>query len=357
MTISDIIRLRLHNQSISHPKFKTPGEVVQWLVAVQAQDYLGSLWAIGLRLHNATESAVEQAIADRTIVRTWPQRGTLHFVAAPDVRWMLKLLTPRIVSGSAARCRQLELDDAVFTQSRKLLERMLRGKSRRRDAVYRLLESEKIPTGNGRGLHILWRLAQNGVICFGAREGKQQTIALLEEWVPPSKPLTRDESLAEIARRYFTSHGPATLADFIWWTGLTANEAQAALAMARSHLEQEVIDGSTYWLALTASVPKNISGHAYLLPSFDEYFAGYKDRHFLFVAPRGRKVNFWDNILGSPTVLINGKAVATWKRTFKKNKIVIEKDLFTSLSPAETRAVSAAEKRYSEFLEQPTART
>lgn len=356
MTTSDVVRLRLHNQSISRAKFQKPGEVVRWLGAVQAQDYLGSLWAIGLRMQHATQAAIEQAIADRSIVRTWPQRGTLHFVAAADVRWMLKLLTPRIVSGSAARRRQLELEDVTFTRSRKLLERALRGgKQMRRDAVYRLFESERISTANGRGLYILWRLAHDGILCFGARQGKQQTIALLEEWVPPAKPLSRDESLAEIACRYFTGHGPATLPDFIWWSGLTATDARAAVEMAKSRLEQENVDGSTYWLAPTASVPKVISRSAYLLPSFDEYFVGYKDRRSLFVAPHGRRINFWDNILGSPTVLVNGKAVATWKRTFKKDRIVIEKDLFTALTPAESRAVAAAEQRYGEFLEQPVA--
>lgn len=202
---------RLHNQRIAGAGFKRPGEVVAWMGAVQAQDYLGALWALGLRMKTASEQVIEQAIADRTVVRTWPMRGTLHFVAPEDVRWMLALLTPRVIAGRRARYRQLELDQKAFDRSGDVLTRALEGgRQLTRGALFKTLNSAGIATSGQRGIHILARLAQDGLLCFAAREGKQQTFALLEEWVPPARMLDRDEALAELAGRYFTSHGPAT---------------------------------------------------------------------------------------------------------------------------------------------------
>src|SRR5262249_26765744 len=185
---ANFIHQRLHNQHLAGSSFSSPDEAVRWFGAVQAQDYPGSLWAIGMRVQNATESAVEQSIAERKIIRTWPMRSTLHFVPPEDVRWMLKLLTPRVIVRSQARYRQLELDDGVFTQCRKLFEKALQGgKQLSRDAMYKVLLAEGISTSESRGLHILGRLAQDGVICFGSRQGKQQTFVLLHEWVPEAK--------------------------------------------------------------------------------------------------------------------------------------------------------------------------
>src|SRR5262249_6103388 len=197
MTSSDIARLRLHNQRIARGTFEHPSDVVAWLGAVQAQDYLGALWAVGLRMRNAVEADIEQALADRTIIRTWPMRGTLHFVAAADARGMLELLTPRIVANNTQRpVRQFDLDARKFARSKDLFERGLEGGRRlTRNAMYKVLEAGGVSTAGQRGLHILWRLAQDGVICFGAREGKQQTFALLDEWAPKAKRMSRDKSL------------------------------------------------------------------------------------------------------------------------------------------------------------------
>jgi hypothetical protein len=206
-----IAQYRLLNQRIADSQWQQPHQAVSWLGAVQAQDYLGSLSAVGARTQGATEKTIEQAIADRAIVRTWPMRGTLHFVAASDVRWMLALLTPRILARSKRRFQELELDDAVLARSEELLEKALQGgKQLQRDEIYRLLEQANISTASQRGYHILWRAAQQGHICLGPRSGKQQTFALLEEWVPTARPLAREEALVELTSRYFTSHGPAT---------------------------------------------------------------------------------------------------------------------------------------------------
>src|SRR5215475_2141464 len=189
MTNSDIARLRLHNQRIAGATFGRPADVVAWMGAVQAQDYRGALWAVGLRMRNAVEADIERALANRTIIRTWPMRGTLHFVAAADARWMLELLTPRVVENNAQRLlRQFGLDEAAFARSKDLVALALQGaKQLTRNAMYEVIDTGGVSTAGQRGLHILWRLAQDGVICFGAREGKQQTFALLDEWAPKAK--------------------------------------------------------------------------------------------------------------------------------------------------------------------------
>lgn len=354
MTSLDIAHQRLQNQHIARAMFEKPGDVVAWLGGVQAQDYLGALWAVGLRTLNVTEADIEQAIADRTIVRTWPMRGTLHFVAAADIRWILGLLTPRIVAGSARRFQQLDLDDAVFARSKKLFVKALQGnKQLTRGALYKLLEAAGISTASQRGLHILWRLAQDGIICFGAREGKQQTFALLDEWVPMAKTLKRDEALAELARRYFTSHGPATVQDFVWWTGLTTADAKTGLEMVKPKLAHEIVDDQTYWLPRNMPVVKDASPTSYLLPGFDEYMVGYKDRSAVIAPAHSERVNPGSKGMLSPTIVLDGRIVGTWKRTFKKDAVIITTSRFTAPRKSETRAFSASANRYGTFLGMP----
>ena len=243
---NDIIRHRLYNQQIAGTKFLKPEEIVERLGAVQAQDYSGGLWGIGLRLPGSTLVDIEKALNERKIIRTWPMRGTLHFVPAQDAKWMLELLTPRVIRRSARRYKELGLNDEIFERSEELISQALEGgRQLTREALYDVLAKGGINPEGQRSYHILGYLAQKGVICLGAREGKQQTFVLFDEWVADSRRLERDEALAEIARRYFASHGPATLQDFTWWTGLAAADAKAGLEMVKSDLMQEVVDGKT----------------------------------------------------------------------------------------------------------------
>jgi hypothetical protein len=353
MTSFDIAHQRLYNQHISSAIFDKPGDVVGWLGAVQAQDFLGSLWAVGLRTRNATEQDIEKALADKIIVRTWPLRGTLHFVAAADVRWMLELLTPRIIAASASRRQRLELDDTLFERSKALFVRALQGgRQLPRQAMYGLLDAAHISTAGGRGLHILCRLALDGVLCFGAREGKQQTFALLDEWVPKARTMARDEALTELAKRYFTSHGPATLQDYVWWSGLRTSDAKAGLEMAKRHLVREVIDGQIYWFASSMPTAKKARPAAYLLPPFDEYTVAYKDRDAVLDPSYARQVNSGNGIF-SPIIVVDGQIVGTWNRTLKKDTVVIKLSPFAKLKEAETRALTEAAERYAEFLNTP----
>ncbi len=355
MTSVDIARWRLHNQHLAQAPFEKPGDVVRWLGAVQAQDYLGSLWAIGLRMRQATEATVEQAIADRAIIRTWPMRGTLHFVAPEDVRWMLELLTPRIIARNKPRLlRQFDLDDAAIARSKDVVLNALRGGKRlTRTALYKVLEAAHIPAANQRGLHITWWLAQDGVICFGARQGKQPTFVLLDEWAPATRTLERDEALAELARRYFVSHGPATVQDFAWWSGLAIADARAGLELAKPHLAHEDVDGRTYWLSPTAPAVKDGPPSAYLLPAYDEYTVGYTDRSGVLSRTRAQGVTLDSFAVLGPTIVVDGQIVDTWKRAFDQGSAVVTQGHVVSPTEAEAQALAAAAGRYSAFLGLP----
>ena len=343
--------VRLANQHVSRPTFRDPADVVRWLGAVQAQDYLGGLWAVGLRTKGATEAAVEDAIARRTIVRTWPMRGTLHFVAAEDVRWILPILTPRVVAGAQSRFRQLGLDAATFTKGARVAEKALAGGNVvRRDRLYEIWKAAGIATHESRGLHLLGVLSQRGLLCFGPRDGKQQTFTLLEEWVPVGRTLERDAALGELARRYFTSHGPATLQDFVWWAGLTVADARAGLQAAASELGREAIGEQEYYYAQDQPVGQPGSLEVFLLPPFDEYLVAYRDRSASLDAQYQPRVVPGGNGIFNPIVVIDGRVTGLWKRTFKKDTVVMTFSPFTSWSEAQARAIAVAAERYGQFV-------
>jgi hypothetical protein len=348
---------RLYQQRLSQNPLATPGEVVAWLGAVQAQDYLGALWAIGLRMQHATEADIEQAMADGVIVRTHPMRGTWHFVAAADVRWLLTLMAPRRIASNASWYRRLELDDATFAKSNAVFAKTLQGgKQLTRRELAAKLEQAGISTAGLRLTFILSRAELDAVIASGARRGKQFTFALLDELVPVSKALERDEALAELARRYFTSHGPATLQDFVWWSGLIVADARAGLEMVKSQFIKEVIGGRAYWTSpinrVATSVESRFIGGAsptaYLLPAYDEYTVAYKDRSAILDPAYAKQAR---NGIFSPAIVINGQIVGTWKRTMKKDAVIITPSLFTPLKKAETHSLAASANQYSAFLD------
>lgn len=360
LNMIDIASQRLLNLGIAEPKAATVGQIVARLGAVQAQDWPGTLWALGLRTPGARQADIEQAIAERTIVRTWPMRGTLHFVAAADVRWMLALGMSHTIASHAGRHRQLELDEVVFARSKDLLVPALQGGNQlTRPEIFEVLERGNISCAGQRGIHILWRLAQEGLVCFGLPDGKHTTFVLLDEWLAASDTsvspgvLERDEALAKLAHRYFTSHGPATLQDFVWWSGLRVADARAGLEGAKPKLEQAVVDGQTYWLSPEMPTLLNSSPTAYLLPGFDEYLLGYRDRRAVLDPAYNQKIVPGSNGIFMPTIICAGRVVGTWKRAFKKNTVIITLEPFAPLSQAQLQAVEVAAERYGHFMGRP----
>ncbi len=351
MTSRDVALLRLANQQIAASQCREPEEVVAALGAMQAQDYLGTLWAIGLRLPAATEAKIERAIADRTIIRTWPLRSTLHFVAAADVHWFLELLGPRIISTANFLNERLGLDAAELSRIRKTLFKALQGSQQlTRGEVYTTLERAKISMEGHRGRHILWRMGVERVICFGTRRGKQVTFTLLDEWVPPARKLDRDAALADLIVRYFNGHGPAKLDDFVWWSGLKVSDAKAGLAMVSSQLESLTVNNQLYWMQPGRPLLEKRTPIVNLLPGFDEYLLGYRDRTAALDPLHAQKIQPGSNGMFASTIVVNGKVAGTWRRVLAKKSVKIGINLFGSLTNGETRMLEEAIRRYCTFL-------
>jgi winged helix DNA-binding protein len=320
--------------------------------AVQSQDYFGGLWAIALRLRPCSgEAAMEEAVAARTIVRTWPMRGTLHFVPAADVRWMLKLLTPRAIARSAGRYRELGLDTAAFAKSGKILARALRGgKALTRPEVYATLAKGGVSPEGQRGIHILGHLAQEGLLCFGARRARQPTFVLLDEWLPPAREPTRAAALAALAERYFASHGPATVQDFAWWTGLLVKDARAAIEAAAARLVKDSASGEAWrWAESPATSRDGKAPAAVLLPAWDEYIVAYQDRtHAL--GHLGENTRHALAMVGRPVVLVDGRVVGSWRRTLTARRARVIVEFWIPVTDSQRRAVDEAAARHGRFL-------
>jgi len=336
MKFEEIGRSRIDAQGIARANFAKAGEAVAWLGAMQAQDFAGSKWSMGLRMPEAIEADIDRAIAKGEIVRTWPMRGTLHFVAARDVHWMRELLTPRVLATGRRRHEELELTDAVMARCGKIFEQALGGgRHLTREALSDLLEKSKISASGPRSYHIFWRLAQEGLICFGIHEGKQPTFTLLAEWVPACAKREREESLAELARRYFTSHGPATAQDLAAWSGLVAADVKLAVELAAKELRQEKIEGKIYYMAPDASAPSAESKRLFLLPGFDEFMLGYRDRSPSLEAKHATKIVPGSNGVFVGTVVENGRVIGTWKREIVRGEVVVECKPFGKFSAAQ----------------------
>ena len=352
MTPDGILELRLRNQGLDRAAFRKPEDVVSWFGAVQAQDYLGALWALGQRARAATEASVEAAETRRAIVRTWPMRGTLHFVAAADVRWMSRLLAPRVLARNSARFeREFGVDARLIRRAREIVAGELEGGKRlERTELYAKLDARRIRTAGSRGLHVLLWLAMEGTICLAGRQGKQHTFALLDEWIPASKPLDRDAALAELARRYFTSHGPATQRDLMWWAGITAKDARAAIDAVKGELTSSCVDGTDYWWRESRGARRARRDPVVkLLPPFDEYTVAYQDRSLLVPGKHPGH-----GVLG-PVVVIDGRVVGEWRRTLSSGKskrpgVTVRTRLRCKLTPAEHAALANAIEAYARFL-------
>jgi hypothetical protein len=264
---------------------------------------------------------------------------------------MLQLMTPRIIAGSAGRHRGLDLDATVFARSQEVIAGVLQGgRVLTRQAVLAALEVAGIATANQRGYHILWQAAQEGLICLGPAQDKQQTFVLLEEWVPKAPTVSREEALAEITRRYFRSHGPATQYDLMWWSGLTAADVKAGLELVRHDLIQERIAEKTYWLARDAAPSLRLGPAVDLLPGFDEYLLGYKDRSAVLAPEHAAAVCPGNNGMFMPMLVVDGQIRGIWKRTLKKTTVHIELRPFAPLAANQQAAAATTALRYAAYL-------
>jgi hypothetical protein len=350
MTKQDILNLRLLNQGLTDSKFKNAQEAVSHLGAVQSQDYSGAKWALSQRLENKNDEIIENAFTEGKILRTHVMRPTWHFVSPEDIRWIQELTGPRVNKISMYYFKQFELDEEVFKKSNKILSKALQGGNfLTRNELSNYLEKSGILTKEVLRLsYIIMKAELDGIICSGPRKGKQFTYALIEERAPEAKILPHDQALKELTEKYFTSHGPALIQDFVWWSGLTVADVKKGIEMA--DLSSEIVENQKYYFSKETQVPKQIKKYAFLLPNYDEYTIAYKERSLYTIPGEHKSLDTRGNIIFNNAIIIDGKVAGTWKKTLKAKEVLIEYIKFYKYSQEEKNLFDDAINRYAEYL-------
>jgi hypothetical protein len=340
-----IPRARLVRQHLTKPaKPLSAVALVTTFGAMQAQEYEHAKWAVGLRAPGTSASDIEAALAAGALLRSHPMRGTHHFVARDDLRWLMALMGPLMIQRNARRNRELELDEKTLGRAMTVLQRALEGGTHlTRAEVATVLSRARIASDGQRLSHIIYRAELESLACSGARKGKQITIALFDERVPASKPRSREACLRELATRYFTTRGPATQDDFRWWCQLPAADARAAIDLAAPDA-----DGEYYAIGSVRPVRATSETHAVLLPPYDEYTVAYKDRSAAGAPPANART-FGETTLLGPTIVIEGTIVGSWRRTVKRTSVTVDITPWTTISTAAHVAIDNAIARYQAF--------
>jgi hypothetical protein len=343
-----IANIRLSNHQLLGANDTMPHQIVAHFGMMQAQDFNFATWAVGLRLGSCTEKLVHDDINNGKILRTHVLRPTWHFVTPENIRWMLQLSAKRIMLSMKSRDRELGLTDEVYTKCYHLIESALEKEDNlTRDGLMNVFQNAGMEFNASQMYHVLAGAEANGLICSGVLYDKQHTYTLLEKRVPAIKPLTKEESMAKLARIYFTGHGPATLQDFVWWSGLSTGEARQGLEAVQPGFVSETIDGQKYWMPDIDYQPP--AGNTLcLLPAFDEYIVGYKDRTAVITSENHKKA-ISSNGVFRPVVVKNGRVTGLWKKASSANKPIIITP-FEPIDPATQQLIDRAAEKLKMFF-------
>ena len=348
------MRARLSAQFLTVPGPSSPHEVVRALGAVQAQDYSGAKWALAQRTLGSTDAEVEQEFTDGRFLRTHMLRPTWHFVAPEDLRWMLALSAPRVRAALASYNRTLDITESTVRRSNDALAKALQGGRHlsRAELAEHLRKARVGPVAGQRLAHLVMEAELDAVITSGPRRGKQFTYALLEERVPlrtATQPADRDEALRMLADRYFRTRGPASVHDFAWWSGLTMGDVRRAVDIAGRSLVSVDHDGSTYFMHASQEPTRSRKAYLHLLPNYDEFFIGYRDRSAIGERIRSVKRVTGGSALNAHVIAISGQLVGGWKATEVKGQVVVSLDLVDTLTPGERALLNQTLRSYSEY--------
>jgi hypothetical protein len=348
-----VARRRLAAQRLIGTPAATPVDAVRSMLAMQGQDYPGVKWSVGLR-SGATEAQVEAALDAGEIVRSWPMRGTLHLVAAEDLPWMLTLTAERSTASAAQRRAILGITVDEIERARGLAIDALPGRTTlTRAALLGAIDAGGVSTAGQRGYHLLWFLAQTGTLVLGPTSGREHAFARLDAWVPSPRRLDHDEALGELALRYFSSHGPAAADDLTRWSGLTMRDVRRGISDAGPGLATVQIGSGSYLVgaetAETAAAAATDAG-VLLLPGFDEYVLGYRDRAAMVAPERLDAIVPGNNGMFKATIVVDGEVVGTWGKKASARGVVVEPTPFGALSRREQAGVSEATAGYGRFL-------
>jgi winged helix DNA-binding protein len=352
--VERLVRHRLTNQKLAQSDLRDPAEIVAWLGAVQSQDFPAAKWGMAQRTVGLTNDAIDRAFDVGTILRTHVLRPTWHFVTPADIGWMLALTAPRVHQSSTYAHRLYELDSRTLSRGRTIIARALAdGTQLTRAELAAALRRGGI-TASGPRLGLLTIDVEiNKIMCSGALRGRQHTYARFDSRVPETRPRTREESLAELTKRFFTSHGPATLRDFSWWSGLTLREVKEGIELAKSALASERVDDLQYWMGSDPAMrrlnplSRRVRGSdpvAHLLPNFDEYLIAYKDRDLVGASNLSAQEAYTNQIV------IDGQFVGTWKPIATKDGVRLDMKLRRALDSTQARALQRAAADYGRFV-------
>ena len=357
MDRSDIATLRLNSQQLNGSLLKKAGELVKWMGALQAQDYAMSKWAVGIRLPQTTDQEIENAIHQGKVIRTHVLRPTWHLVSPENIRWMLELTAPHIKASAKSRDKALELTEKTYTKSNGLIEKALsEDKHLTREELMQVLKKHKIEVDPQRAIHFMLRAELEGIACSGNIKNKKQTYTLLGKRVTPTKKLTRDEALVKLASIYFTSHAPATIKDFAWWSGLSLTDTKQALEGIKEKFVSEKIGNETYWFPSSFKLKQPTQTSVHFLPAFDEFIISYKDRSATLALDH-QKTAFPSNGIFRPVILVNGQGIGTWSRIVTKDEVRLETTFFKPINKTIHQLLEKEALTFGHFLQRKVAIT
>lgn len=347
--IADLSRLRLQIQGVTAPRFTTPAETVGWLGAMQSQEYAYAKWSVGQRATGVDEAAVDRALAEASILRTHVLRPTWHYVLPRDIRWMQRATAHRVRGMMAPYDRRLELDEALYARCNELIVRALEeGNHLTRGELSEVLTSGGIEAKGQRLAHLVMRAELDALICSGVPRGRQVTYALVSDRAPDALELDPDAALAELTRRYFASHGPATEKDFRWWATLTAREARRGLEMVGGELERWTVgDWTFFWIPVEPAATGD-AGAAQLLQVYDECIVGYTESRTVLdvggIAWATGVATSYPHVL-----LLDGQLAGRWRRTLSRDGIIVEAQPVRRWTRSDRRAIKQAVEEYGSF--------
>lgn len=337
-------------QRLSGPPFASAAEAVTSHLAVQAQEFAEVKWSLSERTGGLTDAELDDAFNRGDILRTHVLRPTWHLVAPQDIRWLLELTAPRVRRALRYYDRQIGLDDdRVLADAADVIVNSLAdaGGPLLRTELAGALEEAGIEASGQRLTHIVMHAELDGLICNGPRRGKQHTYLLLSERAPEATSLDREEALARLVSRYFRSHGPATVRDCSWWSGLTMSDVKVGVAACGDDLGAETGEDGTAWYSGADAAPAGKPDGAHLIPTYDELVVAYKDQRMVYAAPPPEEG------LGPRPILIDGRAVGSWTRTLGSNSATVDATLHAMVSRAGLRKLEEAVERFGGFLGLP----
>lgn len=350
MDANFILISRLHNQLLINPEIENPKDIVSWMGAIQAQDFNMGKWAVGSRLRKTTDKEIESAINSGDIIRLHILRPTWHFVSKDDIHWMLDLSTPRLKVIGRSADKYFGFTSESITKTNLLLTSILENEPNltRQEIGVRLVD-RGVAVDNQSINHIMFHAELDGIVCNGIVKNKKQTYDLLENRAPKKEKYNKDESLYKLAYKYFRSHGPATLQDFIWWSGLTTSEAKRGVESIKDEFITEVIDGQAFIFHNSNLNHQLDDDMVHLLPAFDELFVSYKDRKEILDLEHHKKVIVSNGVF-KPTVFYNGKIIGIWNRIVRKNRVFGEVSCFKEPTKRVQKLIDQALLDYDKYM-------